>query len=387
MHTSVTLLLSFSIGRWVDNAPSRLRTLLITISVNRATVILACAIWVFIVEAPHSEDHHNISKLTSYTKEPVLGLRGRFILFGIAITLGTLERLSSIANLISMERDWLVILGNFASTGQAGLQGYNLTRLNAVMRRIDLVCKLIGPLVISFIIAGTSMHTGVFVVAGMSASTWSIEIWSAWSVWRSCHVLQQPKTATCHNDPAVLVHNQHSRSFCIRTREMAKAHMSQLQAYFGSSVWIPSLALSLLHVSVLTYNATLITWLLASGFSLVLITVVRAVGSVVEISSTFVAPYSITYLAKTSDRKKATTLMTEDGAEEALLERAHPGADAESDRQHLMLQMKHGTGLERCGLWGISLQTLCLVCLSSSCLCVRRASSSHTLVNSFSRTS
>ena len=295
------------------------------------------------------------------TRIHVLSLNWRIVLFGIAVTLGTIERLSGIANLISMERDWLVIVGNIASNEHAGPLGYDLTHLNSVMRRIDLICKLTGPLVISFIIAGTSMRDGVFAVAGMSAVTWSIEIWSAWSVWNSCHALRQPKIINRHEEPAGTVQGYYERSFSIRMRSMAKEHVSQIQSYFGTSVWIPSLALSLLHISVLTYNASLITWLLTSGFSLVLITVVRAVGSVVEISSTFVAPYSITYLAKTADRKKAATFVTEDGAEEILLEQLDPGAESEMNRQHLMPQMKHGIGLERCGLWGISLQALCLV--------------------------
>ena len=293
--------------------------------------------------------------------EHTLSLRWRILLFGFAVVLGTFERLSGIANLISMERDWLVVVGKFSSTEQAGLPGYNLTRLNAVMRRLDLVCKLVGPVVISFVIAATSMRTGVFVIAGMSASTWSIEVWSAWRVWNDCHVLRQPKLAPIQEEPDDTVPAPQYRTPFARIRHILNEHSGQIRAYFNSSVWIPSLALSLLHISVLTYHATLITWLLASGFSLVLITVVRAISSVVEISSTYVAPYSITYLAKTAEEKKAGATMTEDGAEEALLEQSTSEAEMELDQRHMMMEMKHGIGLERCGLWGISLQALCLV--------------------------
>ena len=38
-----------SLGRWVDRAPSRLRTLLTTVSVNRVVVIAACVCWAAII--------------------------------------------------------------------------------------------------------------------------------------------------------------------------------------------------------------------------------------------------------------------------------------------------------------------------------------------------
>ncbi len=56
--------------------------------------------------------------------------------------------------------------------------------------------------------------------------------------------------------------------------------LRSLQTYLRTPVWQPSLALALLHLSVLSYSATFITYLLSTGFSLVLITAVRALSSV-----------------------------------------------------------------------------------------------------------
>ncbi len=66
-----------------------------------------------------------------------------------------------------------------------------------------------------------------------------------------------------------------------------------------TDVWVPSLALALLHFSALSYAATFITYLLNVGFSLFLITVARACGSVIEVSSTFIAPAGIRVLGRT----------------------------------------------------------------------------------------
>lgn len=53
----------------------------------------------------------------------------------------------------------------------------------------------------------------------------------------------------------------------------------------------------MLHFSVLAYSATFITFVLNASFSLFLITSARVASSIVEVSSTFVAPVSIKYLA------------------------------------------------------------------------------------------
>src|SRR5436190_21085512 len=55
----------------------------------------------------------------------------------------------------------------------------------------------------------------------------------------------------------------------------------------------------LLHLSVLSYSATFITYLLNIGISLNQITVARTFGSMVEVSSTLVMPWGVRMLSKT----------------------------------------------------------------------------------------
>jgi iron-regulated transporter 1 len=105
--------------------------------------------------------------------------------------------------------------------------------------------------------------------------------------------------------------------------------------YFSSNVWIPSILLSLFHLLVLSYSATFIIYLLSAGFSLNLITIARALGSVVEISSTVLTLFGVSYL-----RKHHCQQVPQDEGEdlEALLEDTVIG---EGDTE---------TGLERLGL-------------------------------------
>ena len=339
-NTFASLCFSSSIGTWIDGAPSRLRTLLVTICANRSAVIVACVGWVFliseldIVASPDQATH---------PKSPIGGTKSW--LFAIVIFLGICEKLSGIGNMISMERDWVPAIAIAPLTGAVSPQ--RLTRLNAMMRRVDLICKLVAPVVISIIVSATSMRIGVMTVAGMSGTTWGIEVWCARRVWRSCPQLREARVRQPVEEIEML-----DRSLpAVPEQNTAKAGIlrlwhsqsTQIRAYFSTSVWIPSLSLALLHLSVLSYSATFITYLLTTGFSLLLITVARALGSIVEVSSTFIAPMGIGWLA----HSRKTSIQEED-AEELL-----PVEDLAKNR--------HGVGLERTGLWGISLQLLNLV--------------------------
>lgn len=327
--------LSSSIGRWIDHAPNRLSNLVSTITANRVSVILACIFWSFIVS------DHSGSSANGFSKDTI---------FAVVLFLGVLEKLSGNANTMAMERDWIVVVA--APEGQP----YDLTRLNAVMRRIDLVCKLIAPIVISTIISTVaSTRVGVLVVGGTSTLSWAAEWWCARRVYRQNVNLRKPKMVVA---PAADTDNPSRQGGSSGGKTVLSTLSSSLivfaqdfQFYFSSRVWIPSLALSLLHISALAYSATFITYLLNVGFSLTLITIARAVGSVVEISSTVVTPLGVDYLGKAHHHHINNESDDEDGFDESLVQDAlqHAGNSE--------------TGLERLGLWGITWQVINLVSL------------------------
>src|SRR5438046_10621108 len=117
--------------------------LLTTIIANRCTVITSCIFWSFIIT---SRDR---------TRKNVL--------FGIVLLLSMGEKLSRMTNLLSMERDWVPTLAP-PSLEESPWTPFGLTRLNAGMKRIDLLCKLLAPLAISTLM---SAITPVKVAAGV----------------------------------------------------------------------------------------------------------------------------------------------------------------------------------------------------------------------------
>jgi iron-regulated transporter 1 len=348
VRTLASICLSSVVGKWVDRSPNRLKTLLSTISVNRFSVISASVLWLFIVSPETSNgdgtlEGHDIGGL------PIsLIIKGG--IFCLILALGILENLSASGNLLSMERDWVVTAS--ASDGHP----YDLTHLNSIMRRIDLICKLIAPILISVIVSVTNTRTGVLVVGSMSAASLGFEWWCAKRVWDFNPQLQAPKTV--EEEPNLGGNNQafQPQSFWSKTTVGFRGYRQDFKNYFSSTVWIPSLSLSFLHISALAYSATLITFLLNVGFSLDLITVARAAGSVVEIFSTVATPVGVHYLSKAKnhgrfrgqDMSSDGSILADDSTT-VLLE----GAPEEASGTE--------TGLERLGLWGISWQLLNLV--------------------------
>lgn len=342
MRTLASICFSSRVGRWVDQSPNRLKTLLSTISANRLAVIGASVLWFFAVEPlnGHPEGAKLGPSLGEMPSKSIL----KGVMFGLILLLGILENLSASGNMLSMERDWIV-----TAASEDG-QPYDLTHLNAVMRRIDLICKLIAPILISFIVSVTGTRIGVLVVAGMSAISWGIEIFFAKRVWKRNPKLQSRKPVSGQTESGAVVPNVRSRSHWARMAEAISGYVQDFKYYFSSQVWPASLALALLHLSALSYGATFITFLLSVGFSLDLISIARAAGSIVEISSTVVTPVGVQYLGKAQNHGyfRGEYRASQD-SETTLLDES-PDVKGRTE-----------TGLERLGLWGISWQLLNLV--------------------------
>jgi iron-regulated transporter 1 len=312
-----------------------------SISFNRFTVITASIAWFFIVEPGTSPD-------AAKTPSPL-----KNIIFILILILEIGENLSASGNIMSMERDWVVV----ASSPDG--REYNLTHLNSVMRRIDLICKLVAPILVSIIISATNNKIGVIVVGGMSATSWGVEMLSARNVWNGNRALQAPKIRSRRARSASQASSIPPNGLFDAVCQALRRYIQDFRNYFSSSVWVPSLSLSLLHFSALSYGATFITFLLSAGFSLDLITIARAVGSLVEISSTVVTPVGVQVLGRAKNHGRLGALVqAHEEASTSLLERPR-----EEEGRTI-------TGLERLGLWGLTWQLLNLVSLEVRIVCV-----------------
>lgn len=112
----------------------------------------------------------------------------------------------------------------------------------------------------------------------------------------------------------------------------------RLRHFFSIPMWPASISLALLQITVLAYSATMITYLLQTGFSISIITVGRASGAITGLASTVITPWLVGMFRNHNLHGPS---IDEDGEDDAA----------------------EGKVVRTVGLWGIIFQFLCLVSL------------------------
>lgn len=186
--------------------------------------------------------------------------------------LACIEKLSSVLNTVSVERDWTVVVA-------AGDEA-RLATMNAQMRRIDLFCKLAGPLAVSLIDL-ISTPAAILATAAMSATSVFIEYVAIARVYHAVpalRVLKSPTKRTLgHQDSTVV--------------GRIRSNMSVLLSHLRHPAFLPSFALALLYLTVLSFSGQFITYLLAQGMSSATVAILRGLAAVFELSATWLGPW------------------------------------------------------------------------------------------------
>lgn len=289
LTNGVTLLLSPAIGRWVDRNASRFYTMKITIVVQRACIVAGCVLWMLLFLSPHQQTADGFAsqeatlRLGSYLSKTVI--------IGILMLFGIVERMCAVGNNLVMERDWVPTIASEVSQPP-------LHQLNAIMRRIDLVSKILAPVVVSTIAIKTSSIVLVIVTAGINLATVGIELATARTAWNKCNAL---KLAREPKDVATVLRSSldgADAASIISTPEEAQHEKQGLALYFSNDVCLASLSAALQSFSVLSLSGPMTTYLLTRHYSLSLITTARTAISAIEIGSTLLFPLLASSLAR-----------------------------------------------------------------------------------------
>ena len=272
VRNGAAIVLSPALGSWIDKG-NRLSVVRISIVGQRLAVASSCGIFWFLL----------------VRKEIGSGLKSG--LFTLTVALACIEKLCSVMNLVSVERDWVVII----SEGKDAVR----QKLNARMRRIDLFCKLCGPLVIS-LIDGASTLVATWVTLAMSCTSVLIEYFAIAAVFRLVPALQRPEdpnTTTMEGieprQPAIEPSGSSMPRRLFSFLLMGTAHLLPLNSfpyYFQHPAFLPSFALSLLYLTVLSFSGQMITFLLSVGYTSIYVGVTRTISTVFELSATWIAP-------------------------------------------------------------------------------------------------
>ena len=316
-----------------------------------------------------------VSSLTWLLLLSFQNLTYKHTLFGLALILGMIEKLSRITNILSMERDWVPAIAN-PCRDATNSTIYSLTHLNTVMRRIDMLCKLIAPLAISSLMTAVKREElAILAVATTSILSWGLESWCVRQVWNQNRRLRVPKDiddrssidhdSTNPSQPEFIRNAEHRSSInmpkyllkiSIYVKRSMSAHYGGLQYYFSTAVWIPSFCAAIPHASVLTFSGTLITYLLNTGLSLNMVTVARVTGALFEIGSTFIYPWAVRVLSGTRRTVESHAMGEYSKVETQDVSSSRTSGDDGTEVRHLSLQntlLTPELGVVRTGLWGI----------------------------------
>lgn len=161
------------------------------------------------------------------------------------------------------------------------------------MRRIDLFCKLIAPVFIS-LVDSFSTRVAIWTVMGVNTASVLVEYVAIAQVYRSVPNLKVKSATINHtqdNSPgdanAISTSPQDPpQDLMSRLRES----LAPWQEFARSRVFLASLALSLLYLTVLSFGATMVTYLLHSGFTSLEVSYMRIGSVAAELSGTWIAP-------------------------------------------------------------------------------------------------
>ncbi|KAL7898504.1 Ferroporti-1 [Trichoderma sp. SZMC 28014] len=260
-----------AVGWYIDTG-NRLQVVRVSIVFQRLVVAASCAVfYILAIDIPLSS-----------------GVRATLL---VAVTFFTcVEKLCSILNLVSVEKDWVIVV----SEGSPEV----LQVMNAQMRRIDLLCKLFGPLFIAMIDAYSS-RVAIIVNFAMNAASIVVEYFAIARVYYEVPELQEAKNSPRREVPAEPEAQSYQTSRpivgAIWQRLVAGIHKSRqdVSLYLEHQAFLPSIAGAILYLTVLSFGGQMVTYLLSAGYSSLQIGIARTIGVIFEVLATWVAPWLI----------------------------------------------------------------------------------------------
>ncbi|GAD95214.1 conserved hypothetical protein [Paecilomyces variotii No. 5] len=267
------------------------------------------------------------------------------LLFSITALLACLEKLASVVNTVAVERDWVIVVSDSLDLPRQ--------ELNASMRRIDLFCKLFAPVFIS-LVDSFSTRAAVWTVFCLNASSVPVEYLAIAQVYKAVPELAQRHDLT--SDGIDTSPEPTDEGLLQRTVTYIKSALQPWQEYIASPVFLPSLALSVLYLTVLSFGAQMVTYLLHTGFNSLEVSCMRIGAVVAELAGTWAAPLAMN---KIGPVRSGLWFINYQFACLAASAAAFLFLDPSSRLVALCLIL--GVALSRLGLWGFDLAVQFLV--------------------------
>ncbi|ETS00227.1 iron transporter [Trichoderma reesei RUT C-30] len=256
-----------AVGWYIDTG-NRLQVVRVSIVFQRLVVAASCAIF-YVLAA-----------------DVQLDSRVRAGLLAVVTVFACVEKLCSILNMVSVEKDWVVVV---AQRDPAALRA-----MNAQMRRIDLLCKLFGPLFIATMDSQSS-RLAIVVNFGMNVASLPVEYLAIARVYYKIPELQEAKTSPQRSiapqAESPLATHPPAHEAWNSLLKLIQHSARDFSLYFRHRTFLPSMAGAVLYLTVLSFGGQMVTYLLSSGYSSMQIGIARTFAVIFEVLSTWVAPW------------------------------------------------------------------------------------------------
>lgn len=230
------------IGKLVDQC-SRLHFVLSTIIIQKI-MILMCCFMLFIMKS--------------------------YIDLAILTLMSCIAKLASVANTIAIEKDWV--------TCMYGDDKEQLSKVNAVIRRIDLISKMLAPIFISFII---DSNYGLI----------SIIIFNITGLMIEMVYTRQIFHFTLFEERHPMIPDIKLRSWYVTWK-----------IYITDNSFYASIPCAFLYLTVISFSGSMMSYLKWAGYSDIMIAVIRSLTIVMGIMATHIQPW---YLSKVGTPRSA----------------------------------------------------------------------------------
>jgi iron-regulated transporter 1 len=263
MRSLAAFLLSSTLGACIDRT-NRLVALRRCIIAQRASVAASCAVFAaLLLTAP-----------AGWVFEAA---------YAVLVVLACVEKLVAGMATVAVERDWVVTI-----VGQVEERRV----VNAVMRRIDLACKLGAPVVVAAVQAWSNLVAVAVLGVGAIVSA-AVEYGAALKVYEAVPALAVRAVGLVEEFDLVSEsasgHVSRTDSDAGNDTEASNIRTT-LISYITSPVFAPSFSLSLLYLTVLSTGVQYQAYMLSVGFTGLTVSLLRLVAVISELAATCLAP-------------------------------------------------------------------------------------------------
>lgn len=253
------------VGRLADST-SRLLFVRMTMLVQKFAIVASCVLFYIILELNYRP----------------------YLLYSFIVVFGCMLKLAFIANNIAIEKDWVMVMTD----------GDTETMLT-VMKRIDLFCKTMAPVMIGSLMAfGPS--AGAIIIAVWNIMSVIIEYQLVFQTYKAFPRLASKdknylesrtgEQAPLLNDSPEEMSGPSIVETGVDQRHQAESSVSFTE-YIHHKIFPASLAAGMLYLTVLSFGGIMTSYLKIVGYSDWTLGLLRAVAGVAGIASTYILPY------------------------------------------------------------------------------------------------